>query len=167
MVKHMKSRSNESFVEAYREMYEELKSKGFKPTLNVTDNECSKVVRNYITSQNVDYLLVEPNNHRANAAKRAIQTFKNHFISGRSSVSTGFPIQRWCYLLQQAEILLNLLQNSRSDPTKSAYGVMYSKFYYNKTPLAPPGAKALIFEAATRRAAWLRMLSTAGTSARP
>ena len=31
---------------------------------------------------------------------------------------------------------------------------MYGKFNYNKTPLAPPGAKALIFEAASRRAAW-------------
>ena len=150
----MKRRSDESFVEAYKKIYEELEAKGFKPTLNVTDNECSKAVRNYITSQNVDYLLVEPNNHRANAAERAIQTFKNHFISGLCSVSTGFPLQLWCYLLHQAEIFLNLLRTSRSDPTKSAYEVMYGKFDYNKTPLAPPGAKALIFEAASRRAAW-------------
>ena len=82
LVKPMKSRSDESFVEAYREMYEELKAKGFKPTLNVTDNECSKEVQEYITSLNVHYLLVKPNKHRANAAKRAIQIFKNHFISG-------------------------------------------------------------------------------------
>ena len=44
----MKIRSDESFVEAYREMYEELEAKGFKPTLNDTDNECSKAVRNYM-----------------------------------------------------------------------------------------------------------------------
>ena len=31
---------------------------------------------------------------------------------------------------------------------------MNGKFDYNKTLLAPPGTKALIFEAATRRAAW-------------
>ena len=31
---------------------------------------------------------------------------------------------------------------------------MNGKFDYNKTPLAPPGAKVLIFEAASRRAAW-------------
>ena len=89
----MKSRSNESFVEAYREMYQELKAKGSKPKLNVTDNTCSKAIQKYITSQNLHYLLVEPNNHRANAAKRAIQTFKNHFISGLFSVGIRFPLQ--------------------------------------------------------------------------
>ena len=31
---------------------------------------------------------------------------------------------------------------------------MFGKFDFNRTPLAPPGAKALIFEAASRRAAW-------------
>ena len=108
----MKSRSDESFVEAHREMYEELEAKGFKPTLNVTDNECSKAVQNYITSKNVDYLLVEPNNHRANTAERAIQIFKNHVISGLCSVITVFPLQLWCYLLHQAEISLNRLGTS-------------------------------------------------------
>ena len=68
LVRSMKSRIDESFVEAYREMYEELEAKGFKPTLNVTDNECCKAVQKYITSKNVDYLLVEPNNHCVNAA---------------------------------------------------------------------------------------------------
>ena len=31
---------------------------------------------------------------------------------------------------------------------------MNGKFYHNKTPLTRPGTKALIFEAATRCAAW-------------
>ena len=34
-----------------------------------------------------------------------------------------------------------------------AHEVLYGKFDFNRTPLAPPGAKALIFEAASRRAA--------------
>ena len=49
LVKPMKSRHDESVVEAYQEMYEDLEARGFKPTLNVTDNECSKAVQNYIT----------------------------------------------------------------------------------------------------------------------
>ena len=99
LVKPMKSRSDESFVGAHKKIYDELKARGCKPTLNVTDNECSKAVQKYITSQNVNYQLVDPKNHRSNAAERAIQTFKNHFISGLCSVSTGFPLQLWCYLL--------------------------------------------------------------------
>ena len=98
----MKNRSGKSFVEAYKKMCEDLGARGFKPTLNVTDNKYSKAVQKYITSQNVNYQLVEPNDQRANAAKRAIQTFKNYFIFCLCSVSTGFLFQLWCYLLHEA-----------------------------------------------------------------
>ena len=108
----MKSRCDECFGEAYKDMYEELEEKGFKHILNETAIKCSKAVQDYIISQNVDWLLVEPDNHRVNAAKRAIQTFKNHFISGLYSVDAGFPLQLWCYLLHQGEITLNLLRTS-------------------------------------------------------
>ena len=47
-----------------------------------------------------------------------------------------------------------MLCTSCTDPTKSAYEVLEGKFNYNKTPLAPPGTKALIYKAAARRAAW-------------
>ena len=103
------------FLAEYKEMYEELEEKGFKPTLNIIDNKFSKAVQKYITSQNVGWLLVEPNNHSVNAAERSIQTFKNDFISVLCSVGAGFPLQLWCYLLHQAEITLNLLRTSQSD----------------------------------------------------
>ena len=104
LVKPMKSRTDESYVEAYKEMYEEVEANGFRPTLNMTNNDCSKAVQKYITSQNFKNQLVEPDNHSANAAERSIQTFKNHFISGLCSVSKGFPLQLWGYLLHQAQI---------------------------------------------------------------
>ena len=53
LVRPMKSRSDEYFVAAYKEMYKEFEVKEFKPTLNVTGNECSKAVQNWIISQNV------------------------------------------------------------------------------------------------------------------
>ena len=75
------------------------------------------------------------------AAERAIQIFNNHFTSGLYSLSIGFPLQLWCYLLHQSQISLNLLQTARSNPTKSAYEVLYGKFDYNRTPLARQGQK--------------------------
>ena len=131
---------------SYKEIYEYLGDRGCKPTLNVTDNEYSKAVQKYINSQGVDWQLVEPDNHRVNAAERAIQTIKNHFISGLCSVDKLFPLQLWCYLLAQAELTINLLQTSRIDPSKSAYEVLEGQFNYNSTPLTPPGTKALIYE---------------------
>ena len=52
-VRPMTKRSDESFVQAYKEINEYVGTKGFKPTLNVTDSECSKAVQNYINSQGV------------------------------------------------------------------------------------------------------------------
>ena len=154
LVRPMKSRSDACMVAAYKEIYEYLETCEQKPTLNVTDNEASRAVKRYIKSKNVDWQLVEPDNHRVNAAERAIQTFKNHFLAGLSTVDKAFPLQLWCYLLVQAEMTLNMLRTSRIDPSKSAYEVLEGKFDYNRTPLAPPGTKALLYEAAARRAAW-------------
>ena len=87
----MKSRSAACMLEAYT-IYEYLTTKGFKPQLNVMDNECSQLLKRYIKSQEVDILLVEPDNHRVNAAERALQTFKNHFVAGLASVDPAFPL---------------------------------------------------------------------------
>ena len=45
----MKTRSDESFVAAYKEIYKYLGDRGCKPTLNVADNEYSKAVKNTLT----------------------------------------------------------------------------------------------------------------------
>ena len=92
LVRPMKSRSDACMVAAYKDIYEYLESVDQKPTLNVTDNEASKAVKKYIQSKNVDWQLVEPDNHRVNAAERAIQTFKNHFLAGLATVDKTFPL---------------------------------------------------------------------------
>ena len=109
IVRPMKSRNDQCMVATCKDIYNHLTSDGHKPKLNVTDNECSKAIQNYIMSQNVDWKLVEPDNHQVNAAKRAIQTFKNRFLAGLASVDAGFPLQLWCYLLIQAKMTLNML----------------------------------------------------------
>ena len=93
-------------------------------------------VQNFIKSKGVDWQLVEPDNHRANAAKRAIQTFKNHFLARLATVDKTFSLQLWCYLLVQAEMTLNMLRTSRTDPTKSAYKVLVTRSAQIWAPLA-------------------------------
>jgi hypothetical protein len=41
------------------------------------DNKATKAIKAYLTPQQVMLQLVEPHNHRVNATKQAIQTFKN------------------------------------------------------------------------------------------
>ena len=99
LVRPMKTRSDACMVGAHQEIYEYLEAVDQKPTLNVTDNEASKAVQNYIKSKDVDWQLVEPDNHRVNAAERAIQTFKNYFLAGLATVDKTFPLKLWYYLL--------------------------------------------------------------------
>ncbi len=69
-----------NILDAYKKNFEYLKSKGFKPKLNVMDNQSTKVIKAYLNPQEVLLQLAKPHNHRGNADERAIQTFKNRFI---------------------------------------------------------------------------------------
>ncbi len=102
--------SNDSILAAYQQQFEFLKSKGHKIKLNVMDNQASQVIKNYLTLKKCDTLLVEPNNHRVNAAERAIQTFKAHFISALATTDSKFPLQLWDRLTPQIKNTLNMLR---------------------------------------------------------
>ena len=59
----MKSREADDMVGTYTENFNYIKSKGFAPKLNITDNECSKTIQEYIQSQHWEWQLAESNNH--------------------------------------------------------------------------------------------------------
>ena len=154
LVEPIKNRCAQEILRAYNKLYEYLKSKGYTPKLQRLDNEASNLLIQSLKQKQIDFQLVPPNSHRRNAAERAIRTFKNHFIAGLCSVDPHFPLQLWDKLLQQAVITLNLLRPSRCNPTKSAYEILEGNFDYNKTPLAPPGTKVLMFNAPLIRKSW-------------
>ena len=79
-------------MRVYEDMYDYLKACNFKPKLNIMDNEASTDVKRCITNANVNYQLVEPNNHCVNASEREIRTFKNHFVAGLSFVHPRFTM---------------------------------------------------------------------------
>jgi hypothetical protein len=108
----MKSRSASEWVKAYDSIHQELTFKGFKPKLQTLDNEASTALKHFFTVNDIAYQLVPPHCHRRNAAKRAIRTFKEHFLVGLSSVDPSFPMHFWDRLLPQTELTLNLLRTS-------------------------------------------------------
>ena len=150
----MPNRTDASMVATFKDIIEEPKSCGHQPQLNVMDNECSKAVQQYITSEKIDIQLVEPHDHRVNAAERAIQTFKHHFIAGLATVYIDFPIQLWDEFLPHAQMTLNMLRTSRQNNTKTAYEELKGPFDFNKTPLAPLGTKSLIYDDPDSRTSW-------------
>ncbi len=72
--------NNISIFNTYKKQFEELAAKGFKPKLNVMDNQTTKHIKIFLTINKIKLQLIEPHNHHVNAAERAIQTLKDAFI---------------------------------------------------------------------------------------
>jgi hypothetical protein len=108
------------------------------------DNQCSKAVEKYIRSTKATIQLVNPDDHRVNAAERAIQAWKEHWLSGMDTLDLTCPIQLWCQFLEQGQDTLNLLCISRVNPKLSAYTVLEGQFNFDRTPMAPIRTRTLI-----------------------
>jgi hypothetical protein len=88
----IKSRSALEWVKAYDHINQELTVKGFNPKLQTLNNEASTALKHFFTANDVAYQLVSPHCPRRNAAERAIRTFKEHFVTGLSSVDPTFQL---------------------------------------------------------------------------
>jgi hypothetical protein len=125
-----------------------------KPILQRLDNWSSLALRNYLTKQGTDYQLAPSHIHRMNNAERAIQTFKDHFISGICSVDPKFSLKLWDKFLPKATITLHLFSKSRINPLMAAYAQLNGHFYCNRTLLAPPGTRVIAHEKLYQRTSW-------------
>jgi hypothetical protein len=121
----------------------------------ILDNEASKDYCHAITHDwKATYQLVPPDVHCANAAERAIRTFKAHFLSILAGIDTSFPNHRWDKLLPQTELTLNLLRQSTIAPSISAWESFNGPLNYDATPLGPIGCPVIIHNKASTRNSW-------------
>jgi len=95
-----------------------------------------------------------PHHHRRNAAERAICTCKNNFLSGLVTCGPSFPLREWDRLIFQAELKMNLLQNSRVNPVLSIWVYLFGNHNFNKSTLAPPGTKVVLHSKPSQRKSW-------------
>ena len=102
----------------------------------------------------INFQLVPPHLHRANAAEGAIRTWKNHFITILCGLDPRSPLQLWDKLLEQTKLTLNLLRPSHLNPRMSAEAIMNGPFDFNRTPIAPLGTKVLVHEKPAVRGTW-------------
>eukprot|EP00804_Cyclotella_cryptica_P014198 CCRYP_005618-RA/>CCRYP_005618-RA protein AED:0.40 eAED:0.40 QI:0/0/0/0.5/1/1/4/0/613 len=145
LVRALTDQTDKSLIAVFRDVYEYLTDCGFQPKLNVMDNQCS-------TKAAIQ--LVNPDNHRVNAAERAIQTWKEHWLSSMGTLDPTCPIQLWCQFIEQGKGTLNLLRVSHVNPKLSAYAVLEGQFSFDKTPPAPVGTRALILLDPSARKTW-------------
>jgi len=135
----MKNRTEGEMIRVYQKIINRMRTAGLGIRKQVLDNECSAAMKECITSNNIEYELVPPGQHRRNQAERAIQTFKAHFISILAGVDDKFPLSLWCHLLEPTELTLNLLQQSRIAPNVSAFAHVHGTHDYMRKPFAPIG----------------------------
>ena len=104
LAKAMKNRSQAEMIRVTTKMHEHLTNRGFKPHVQILDNECPEALKIYFRKNDVKFQLGPPHLHRNNSAERAIATFKDHLIAGLSSVDPSFPMHFWCRLIPLATI---------------------------------------------------------------
>jgi hypothetical protein len=127
---------NISIFKAYKKQFENLAAKGFKPKLNVMDNQATKHIKKFLNNNECKLQLVELHNHRVNAAERAIQTFKDAFFPALATTNSNFPLKLWYLLTLQVQDTLNMMRTSRINPAILAYEAQTG----HMTGTDPPGS---------------------------
>jgi hypothetical protein len=88
----MKNRTEGEMITAYQKMVDRMEISGLGLKHHRLDNECSDNFKKCIAKNKMTWELVPPDCHQRNMAERAIQTFKNHFVSILSGVDDRFPL---------------------------------------------------------------------------
>jgi hypothetical protein len=104
--------------------------------------------------EGIEYQLVPPHDHRANAAERAVRTAKNHLAATWADADDDFLMHLWDKTLPQAEMTVNFLRGSRINPRLSAWEQIHGRYNFNKMPIAPVGIKVLAHEKPDNRKTW-------------
>ena len=122
------------------------------PKLEILDNAADRYTKELLRKRAVTFQLVAPNNHRRNAAEREMRTAQNQCICTFRGADVLFPDKALWRLLPQAEKTLNLLRQSRINPSVAAWVELQGHVHdWNAHPMAPPGCPVLIYETPEQR----------------
>ena len=105
------------------------------------DNEASPEFHALLKEKNINYQLAPPGMYRKNAAERAIDTFKDHFIAVLCATDPDLLMQNRDHLIKQGDIIIKLLLSSRLNPILFPYAHLNGDFYFNQNPMDSPGKK--------------------------
>ncbi len=81
LVEAMKNCSSGKMIWAYQKLIDRLHAAGIVPKHHILDNKCSDEFKETIKCNKMTYQLVLPHDHHPYHAKKAIQTFKDHFVA--------------------------------------------------------------------------------------
>ena len=123
-----------------------LISRGYHPELYKLDDKITSKLKTFLRLVSIVFQLVPPNSHQGNVSKRAIKTWKAHIVPTLCTINPLSPLHLWCRLLVHIDLTLNHLCASNLHPQLSAYHALLRKFDFDRTPIIPPGTRAMIYE---------------------
>ena len=153
-IETMPNRSSEEYVKSFQRGYKFFADHGFKPEFERLDNEISADLIAFFATEKIGYQLSPPGMHRANKAERAIQTWKQHFISVLSTTDKDFPLNLWSELVPAGECTLNQMRSSGMTPNISAWDQMHGPYDFSKNPMVAAGMKVLCHNKPSQRGTW-------------
>ena len=148
-------RTTGSTIQAYSNALALFSKRHGKQKIARLDNETSGKLEAYLSKEHqMELEFVPPGTHRALKAERAIETWKEHFISILAGTDPEFPMQVWDELIVQGEATLNMMRPSNVNPTISAWEHMNGPYNFDRHPLAPAGIKVAVHEKPNERGTW-------------
>ena len=144
----IRTKPNLSLQLNHEEAYQQGPQGGNKTVDNEYRDEYKRVIIKKWQSQ---YRLVPPNVHQRNVAEQAIRTFKAQLLSILAGVDPGFPKYMCATLLQQTELTLNLLHQSKINPKILVRDYFNGPFDYAANPLGPLGSRRMIYKTVNTR----------------
>ena len=99
LVEPLKTRQAVEIKKAWEKLYQQLTQHGHKMSNFLLDNVFSQDFKKSFNKYNIECQFVPPHIHRANAAERAIRTFKSHFFGELVLLRSTIPIWQWGLLV--------------------------------------------------------------------
>jgi hypothetical protein len=118
----MSNRTGMHILRAYKVINACLAVLGLQLKLHQQDNKASTILKQYMSSEGIDYQRFPCGVHHCNTFNLAMHTFKNHFNARLCSSGSNFS------LVPQAELTLSILQSSRLNPMISALAQLALRF---------------------------------------
>eukprot|EP00804_Cyclotella_cryptica_P003480 CCRYP_002118-RA/>CCRYP_002118-RA protein AED:0.26 eAED:0.26 QI:0/0/0/1/0/0/3/0/685 len=150
-VEPMKNRTAGKLILAHSRALSQMCTCGLTPRRQVLENKSSAAYKQAIFDSGPLYQLVSPNDYRRNVAEKAIQTWKDNFITALRGTVDTFPLHLWCQLILHMERQLNFLCQFNANSKISAYAHLYGPHDYNALPFTPLGMEALVHDKPNQR----------------
>ena len=87
----LKNRTGTYILSGLTKLRDKLRKLVLTPKPHIMYNEVSEDLKKYVEDLDMQFQLVAPHMHWRNSAKRAVRTFKKHFIAALCTMDPRFP----------------------------------------------------------------------------